>query len=66
MMSCTVSAAWSRLVSSPCYTERGQRCGAILSGRITTVAMSRSDQMGMRCTVKQSVAAYPHALQAPR
>jgi hypothetical protein len=42
MMSCTVSAAWSRLVSSPCYTEHGQRCGAVLSGRITTIAMSRS------------------------
>jgi hypothetical protein len=40
-MSCTTSAVWSRTVSSPCYTEHGQRCGAILSGRITTVAMSR-------------------------
>jgi hypothetical protein len=46
------SAAWSRPVSSPCYTEHGQRCGAVLSGRITTVAMSRSDQLGLRCTVE--------------
>jgi hypothetical protein len=52
MMSCTASAAWSRPVSSSCYTEYGQPCGAILSGRITTVAMSRSDQLGLRCTVK--------------
>jgi hypothetical protein len=52
MMSCTVSAAWSCPVSSPCYTEHGQCCGAILSGHITTVAMSRSDQLGLRCTIK--------------
>jgi hypothetical protein len=51
-MSCTASAAWSRPVSSPCYTEHGQRCGAILSDRITTVAMSRSGQLGLRCTVE--------------
>jgi hypothetical protein len=50
MMSCTASAAWSRPVSSPCYTEHGQRCGAVLSGRITTVVMSRSGQLGLRCT----------------
>jgi hypothetical protein len=52
MMSCTTSAAWSRPVSSPCYTEHGQRCGAVLSGRITTVAMSRSGQLGICCTVE--------------
>jgi hypothetical protein len=52
MMSCTTSVAWSCPVSSPCYTEHGQRCGAILSGRITTVAMFRSDQLGLRCTIK--------------
>jgi hypothetical protein len=52
MMSCTTSAAWSRHVSSPCYTEHGQRCGAVLSGRITIVAMSRSGQLGLRCTVE--------------
>jgi hypothetical protein len=52
MMSCTASAVWSRPVSSPCYTEHGQRCGAVLSSRITTVAMSRSGQLGLRCTVE--------------
>jgi hypothetical protein len=51
-MSSTVSAAWSHPVSSPCYTEHGQRCGAILSGHITTVAMSRSGQLGLCCTVE--------------
>jgi hypothetical protein len=52
MMSCMASAAWSHHVSSPCYTEHGQCCGAVLSGRITTVAMFRSDQLGLRCTVE--------------
>jgi hypothetical protein len=52
MMSYTASAAWSHPVSSPCYTEHGQRCGAVLSSRITTVAMSRSGQLGLRCTVE--------------
>jgi hypothetical protein len=52
MMSCTASAAWSRPVSSPCYTEHGQRCGVILSDRITTVAISSSGQLGLRCTVE--------------
>jgi hypothetical protein len=52
MMSCTTSAAWSHPVSPPCCTDHGQCCGAILSGRITTVAMSRSGQLGMRCTVE--------------
>jgi hypothetical protein len=52
MMSCTTSAAWSRPVSSPCYTEHGQCCGDILSGRISTVTMSRSGQLGLCCTVE--------------
>jgi hypothetical protein len=52
MMSCTASAAWSRPVSSPCYTEHGQRCGTVLSGRITTVAMYRSGQLGLHCSVE--------------
>jgi hypothetical protein len=52
MMSCTASAAWSRPVSSPCYTEHGQHCGAVLSGRITTVAMSRCGQLELRCIVE--------------
>jgi hypothetical protein len=51
-MSCTTSVAWSRRVSSPCYTEHGQRCGAVLSARITTVVMSRSGQLSLRCTVE--------------
>jgi hypothetical protein len=51
-MSCTTSAIWSRPVSSPCYTEHGQRCGAVLMGRITIVAMSRSSQLGLCCTVE--------------
>jgi hypothetical protein len=52
MMSYTSSTAWSRPISSPCYTEHGQRCGTVLAGRITTVAMYRSGQLGMRCTVE--------------
>jgi hypothetical protein len=44
--------AWSRPVSTPCCTEHGQRCGTILVGRITTVAMSRSGQLGVCCTVE--------------
>jgi hypothetical protein len=52
MMSCTASATLSRPVSSPCYTEHGQRCGAVLSDRITTVTMSRSGQLDQRCIVE--------------
>jgi hypothetical protein len=52
MMSCTTSVAWSHPVSSSCYTEHGQRCGVVLSDRITTVAMSRNGQLGLRCTVE--------------
>jgi hypothetical protein len=52
MMSCTASTTYSRHVSSPCYTEHGQCCGAVLSGRITTVAMSRSGQLSLRCSVE--------------
>jgi hypothetical protein len=52
MMSYTASATCSRHVSSPCYTEHGQHCGAVMSDRITTVAMSRSGQLGLRCYVE--------------
>jgi hypothetical protein len=52
MMSYTASAAWSRHVSSPCYTEHGQRCGAVLTGHVTTVAMFMSDQLGLYCNVE--------------
>jgi hypothetical protein len=51
-MSCTTAVAWSRHVSSSCYTEHGQRSGAVLSDRITTVAMFRSNQLSLRCTVE--------------
>jgi hypothetical protein len=34
------------------YTEHGQRYGAVLSGRITTVAMSRSGQLDLHYTVE--------------
>jgi hypothetical protein len=51
-MSCTTSAAWSRPVSSPCYTEHGQCYGAVLKGRKTTVVISRSGQLGLCCTVE--------------
>jgi hypothetical protein len=54
MMSCTTSVTWSRPVSSPCYTEHGQRCGVILSGDITSVVMSRSGQLSPRCSVKSN------------
>jgi hypothetical protein len=52
MMSSTTSATWSHHISPPCYTEHGQRCGVILSSGITPVAMSRSGQLGLCCTVK--------------
>jgi hypothetical protein len=52
MMSCTASATWSRPVSSPYYTEHSQRCGVVLTVHITTIAMSRSGQLGLRCTVE--------------
>jgi hypothetical protein len=52
MMSCPTSAAWSCLVLSLCCTEPGPSRGAILSGLITTVVMSRSGQLGLRCTIE--------------
>jgi hypothetical protein len=52
MMSYTVSVAWSRPISSPCYTEYGQHCGAVLLSRIITVAISRSGQLGLHCTIE--------------
>jgi hypothetical protein len=54
MMSYTTSAVWSHPVSSLCYTEHGQRCAVVLSGRITTVDMFRSGQLGLRCTVESN------------
>jgi hypothetical protein len=56
MMSYTVSAAWSRPVLSLCCTEHDPSRGAVLSGHITWVDaalnMSRSDQLGRRCTIE--------------
>jgi hypothetical protein len=52
MMSCTTSAAWSRPISSFCCTEHGQHHDAVMSGRITTVAMYMSGQLDQRCTVE--------------
>jgi hypothetical protein len=52
MMSCAVSAAWSCSVSSRCCTKHGQRRGAVRSGHITTIAMSRSGQLGRCCTIE--------------
>jgi hypothetical protein len=52
MMSCMTSAAWSHLVLSLCCTEHGTYRGAILSGRITSITMSRSGQLGRRYTVE--------------
>jgi hypothetical protein len=52
MMSCPASAAWSRHVLSLCCTEPGSSRGVVLSGRITTVAMSNSGQLGLCCTVE--------------
>jgi hypothetical protein len=54
MMSYTTSVAWNHPASSPCYTKHGQCCGAVLLGRITTVAMSKSGQLGLRCTVESN------------
>jgi hypothetical protein len=60
VLSCAASAAWSHPVLLHCCTEHGQRCGVALSGHITTIAVSKSGQLGQRCTV----AACPHILRA--
>jgi hypothetical protein len=52
MMSYTTSAAWSHPVLSLCCIEHGPSRGAILSGRITSVAMSTNGQLGRCCTVE--------------
>jgi hypothetical protein len=51
MMSCTMSAAWSHPVLSLCCTEHGSSRDAVLPDHITVVAISRSGQLGRRCTV---------------
>jgi hypothetical protein len=64
MMSCMASPAWSRPVLSLCCTEHGPSRGAVLSGHITTVAMS-SGQLGRRCTIQLHCSGL-HVLQALR
>jgi hypothetical protein len=51
MMSCMTSVAWSRHVLFFCCTEHGLSRDAVMSGRITTIAMFMSGQLGRRCTV---------------
>jgi hypothetical protein len=52
MMSCTASAAWSRPVLSLCCTEHGPSRGAVMLGRIISVAMFRSGQLVRRHTIE--------------
>jgi hypothetical protein len=59
-MSCAMSVVWSRPILSHCCTEHGQQRSVVLSGRITTVAISNSGQLGQWCTI----AACPHVLWA--
>jgi hypothetical protein len=59
MMSCTTSAMWTHHVLSLCRTEHGSYRGAILSGRITSVVMSRSGQLGRRCTIEPQYSCVP-------
>jgi hypothetical protein len=63
MKSYTVSVAWSRPVLSLCCTEHGPYPGAVLSGRITSIAMSRSGQLGQCCTIELHCSGM-HVLQA--
>jgi hypothetical protein len=51
MMSCPVPAAWSHPVLSLWCTEHGPSRDAVLSGHITALVMSRSGQLGRRCSV---------------
>jgi hypothetical protein len=48
----TTSTVWSHPVLSLCCTEYGPYRGAVMSGRITSVAMSRSGQLDRHCTVE--------------
>jgi hypothetical protein len=51
MTSFMTSVVWSCPVLSFCCTEHDPSRDAVLSGHITVVAMSRSGQLGRRCTV---------------
>jgi hypothetical protein len=46
MMSYTMLAAWSHPVLSLCCTKHCPYHGAVLMGRITSVAKSKSGQLG--------------------
>jgi hypothetical protein len=65
MMSYTASAVWSRPVLSLCCTEHGTYRGVVLSGCITSVAMSTSAQLGRRCTIEPDCSGL-HVLQTLR
>jgi hypothetical protein len=51
-MSCMTSEAWSHPVLLLCCTEHGPYRGAVLSGRTTSVDMSRSGQLSRCCTIE--------------
>jgi hypothetical protein len=65
MLSCTTSAAWSRPILSLCCTEHDLSRGVVLSGHTTSVAISRSGQLGRRCTVETHCSSL-HVLQVPQ
>jgi hypothetical protein len=65
MMSCMALAVWSRHVLSLCCTEHALYHGAVLSSRITFITMSRSGQLGRRCTI-ESHCSVLHVLQELR
>jgi hypothetical protein len=51
-MSCTTTTAWSHHVLSLCCTEHGSSRSVVLLGRITSIAISRSGQLGRRYTIE--------------
>jgi hypothetical protein len=65
MMSSMASTSWSHPVLSLFSTEHDPYRGAVLSGRITSVAMSRSGQLGRRYTIEPHCSGL-HILQAAR
>jgi hypothetical protein len=52
MMSYTTSPAWNHPIFLFCCTEHDPSRDVVLSGHITTVAMSRSGQLGRCCTIE--------------
>jgi hypothetical protein len=65
MMSCAVSTAWSHPVLLYCCTEHSQQHGVTQSIRTTTIAMSRSGQLGQHCTVALHCSASLQVMMAP-